>query len=921
MTEYIEFIKINAKRKVVNNKSVLDNIKISETESSDNVKEMYIDAYDSYKEIYNAIVARGRSDLEPIAIDGKPIQLDPDNFNSLLIHDYFVSCKVDGERFLMMFSNGFSKKLHIVGKEAKYRNIYFIDTNLNFWYIKQHTSKNTYLLTSEHITLTNIDKCLIDGELVMWGLVEKTFSEQDLIRYTIRNHQQTKAYIAFIAFDMLYGPTNPQFAHEKDPSSTADIFKLDFGSVGAMLGFKGAERWTTADRRYVLERMFNDKYSHIIKYLKELSEKQINFTIMIQPFLDMTTVLNSDQKVSEIEQYTINEFRKILSGQFLRNVGREISNKPLTELLINRERFKKEREKFNIAKNETYDSWFLNEKRTKMFGRGLSTDGLIFTPKHLAYLSGAWTFCSNKQYKWKPRSNLTVDFEIRPSNNLIRPSNDLIRPSNDLIRPSNDSDYYEAFVRNGSKGSKEYIYNGSRVLVKKNSEIISETNESLNKKVIVETNFVEDLKGVGLIFEIKGLRFDKKEPNEIRTVNSIMSVLESKIDILELVKKIKNYSEENLQELMVNSFSKAKLYKMALSATVKRPFTISELYNYRPISNETILGPSSILSKNDREQILNMIRRSLSEPGLELEGQITFKSERNKPITSCLVNNTILSKYKTVPMIRMIANDSSNKRYRTTYINLGSDLIVENVDIKTSLETVEINLNKINDTYDLYPEINPIRTVLSSEENINRSDELDILLEHNETKVYDDETNNLQETVKNSSENDLVNFAKLNGFVLNKSMKNFEKFVALNRNVKYVYQNRYIISNLSLFWSIEIIEQGSSKNSWTEAFDRFNSGTDTGSGETRVELEYQPALYFRELLLLYKETSRADVLNLLVDMLGLDIKDFRGSDWDSYEKLEGIINNIINNLNQIDPIFILEDYMGLIVKILNMLYN
>ena len=95
----------------------------------------------------------------------------------------------------------------------------------------------------------------------------------------------------YIAFDMLYGPTNPQFAHEIDKADTADIFKLVFGSVGAMLGFKGADRWTTADRRYVLEKMFNDKYSHILKYLKELTIQGINFTILVQPFLDFTKVL------------------------------------------------------------------------------------------------------------------------------------------------------------------------------------------------------------------------------------------------------------------------------------------------------------------------------------------------------------------------------------------------------------------------------------------------------------------------------------------------------------------------------------------------------------------------------------------------------------------------------------------------------
>ena len=34
------------------------------------------------------------------------------------------------------------------------------------------------------------------------------------------------------------------------------------------------------------------------------------------------------------------------------------------------------------------------------------------TPARESYLTGPWTFCNNRQYKWKPADQLTVDFAI-----------------------------------------------------------------------------------------------------------------------------------------------------------------------------------------------------------------------------------------------------------------------------------------------------------------------------------------------------------------------------------------------------------------------------------------------------------------------------------------------------------------------------
>ena len=942
MSEYIEFIKINARRAYDPETHTSKLISIENIEPSDPVFEMYEDAYESYKEMYNSTMARGKSKLEPRTMDGKPIQLDLDNFNSLLLHDMFTSLKLKGERMLMMFSNGFSKKLHIVGRETKYRNIYFIDTALNFWYVKQHNPKShniqeKQLLTSEHITLTNIDKCLIDGELVMWGLIEKTFDKNDsVIKYTLKNDGQIRPFIALIGFDMLHGPTFPQFPHEKDPSSTADIFKLDFGSVGAMLGFKGADRWPTTDRRYVLENMFDSKFSHILKYLKELTDNKINFTILVQPFFSINDVF----KHKDILKFVNDSCIADLNRQFLRNTGHNIQKVERT-LNFDHETFIKNKK---YGAENTYEEWYINEKRTKMIGHGLDNDGLIFTPKHLPYLSGTWSFCSNKQYKWKPKNSLTIDFEVGP---LVKLDN-----SDEIFR--------EALIRSykGTKGLQQFAFASGLNKCEPNKALIRVKDKIINsiilkkKKVIVETIYTETTDDM-LIFDIENIRFDKSKPNSEQTAISVMNAMNAKADILDIVRSLKiNGDKEpskDILELILKELSKESLYKMALTMSVKEPLSVVTGVNgpvLKPLSPypNKVLGPCSILSSNKKNEIIEMIKKVRESPGLELEGQITFKTERdkkghiiykaerNKSVVTCLINNTILSRYKTVPMIRMITSeknededaeisDTKKERFRTTYINLGNSLLVENVDKKTSLNLVEIDFN-IKDNCDqdieLYPDINKIRTVLSSEEKVNTNRSIDILLENDKLSSDD---------IKIVLEN-LDTILKING-IKNQTIKNqiqnkpdkLQHILGLNKKVKWIYQNRYIISNLSLFWSVEIIEQGSSKISWSAAFDKFNSGADTGSSETRIELEYRPALYYTELLLFYKENPNETSLNTLLETLNLQKEEFRQLNADeTYSKLDLYIKNLINKLNKIDPIYVLEDYMALIIKILNIFY-
>ena len=116
----------------------------------------YKDAFQSYKEIYNNSMAKGKGELDPKSLAGNPIQLDTTNMNSLFkikensidYNDYFVSTKADGLRFMLLIGNK---------SVSNNRNIYFVDSKMEFWFIDG--------LPFIPMTL-NVDKCLIDGELL-----------------------------------------------------------------------------------------------------------------------------------------------------------------------------------------------------------------------------------------------------------------------------------------------------------------------------------------------------------------------------------------------------------------------------------------------------------------------------------------------------------------------------------------------------------------------------------------------------------------------------------------------------------------------------------------------------------------------------------------------------------------------------------
>ena len=170
---------------------------------------LYRDAFQSYKEVYNNSIAKGKGNLEPKFLGGNPIQLDSNNMNSLFssegsklsYKDYFVSTKANGLRFMLLIANK-----NVNGS----RNIYLIDSRMNFWYIRQVGKSGgadslTGILPPIPVDL-NVDKCLLDGELLFWGFIKTRIVNKQIKEYEISKLGNNKPLIAFLAFDILYGP-------------------------------------------------------------------------------------------------------------------------------------------------------------------------------------------------------------------------------------------------------------------------------------------------------------------------------------------------------------------------------------------------------------------------------------------------------------------------------------------------------------------------------------------------------------------------------------------------------------------------------------------------------------------------------------------------------------------------------------------
>ena len=618
----------------------------------------YTKAHIAYMTMYNnSMYKGGRGRLQKKSFAGNPIQIDNSNMFSLFTHknnninfsDYFVSTKADGLRFMLLIAN---------------KSFFFIDSQTNFW---KFTNKN---ILPDLPNYLSIGDTLIDGELLFWGTI-KHYKDNDgnIVEYKINKRSNQEPFVAFLAFDILYGPINPDFSNEiKKGKNVEDIIPqhiFELGNNGSMVGPKSnwldderTERWPTTRRRFVLESMLLNQYSPLWKFLHEPNENHLikttvdsntnipssnlersssgYFYIFISPFEDMKNLFNN-------HKYNIYDFMKY-------NLINSINNQFFSS--------------FNNIQKKYFNLPKLPRNFDHNTGRGYSSDGLIFTPAFGGYIIGSWNFCNNKQFKWKPLKDLTIDFRLKKDNNI-----------------------YYAYVQSNNNLIK-FTYN--------NKNIIILNDDNLNTNKIYECKYISDNDDDNYIFEIIKERSDKNYPNSIKTAISNMKALffDSNKDIINVIYDIVNNTNNiNIKSILNDE---KNIYKC--------------IYNTKPL----------LLFEDNKEDILKLINTKKIKQNLELELQISFKETKHS-IINCLLKTLLGGTYKPVSIVRGYSNDKKYGNIRTSYALIGNQLIrEETIKAKDNKKNILINIPELN--YELKFKLNDESEVYTGRENFNGDD-------------------------------------------------------------------------------------------------------------------------------------------------------------------------------------------------------
>lgn len=556
-------------------------------------------ASDTYKEIYNNIMAKGKGDLKPESLMGNPVQVDRYNYDSLLtqsidsgieFNDYYVNAKVDGERYMLLITNTFSKDT-----KNKSRKILFMDKKMNY-----------YKLEVTPI-ITNIDKCLIDGEIVL-----------------------TDNGIIFFAFDILYGPIDPKLTYDEGKAYIEGTISNELwnrvlsggirqtamysgemsfrhGNSAPMIGPKAQGRWPTHRRLDVL---------NSIEFEYE-NGKQLN--IIVSPSYRFSTLamqyMDTKEPHKEIYKKVKDDFIEYLNDKMLTVYNKEI-------------------------------------------GR-IRTDGLILTPFGDSYIVGSWNFCKNLQYKWKPREELTIDFEVGDKH---------------------DKDTHYAQVRIG-KDIKNFLYHEKKVLI--------ENNPMFKKGQIVESVYETETPDY-IIFKYIRTRHDKDTPNAVLTAKSTLDTYKFKFkplegksikDLMDFVIYIKSLPSKDTEEIknFLNFINESKIYKSIIKN-----------------------NPIGFFNDVQIENLKKLIHQKKNNEDLELEVQIKF-TQNTKYIRNCILSklSKYANNYEPVPVVRAYKKDIKGD-VRSTFAYLSDDLLIPyNQDLKQNITSYDFKSELYNTVYNI----------------------------------------------------------------------------------------------------------------------------------------------------------------------------------------------------------------------------
>lgn len=855
----------------------------------------YRDASESYNELYNYIMARGHGKLKSESLMGKAVNMDINNFNTVSSNDYYYGAKIDGIRFLMMFSNGLKNQdkksmnrnidpLPQPQIKQKRRDIYFIDSNNNFW---MYLHNNNKLPPVEHI-----GGCIFDGELLILAnrIIPHKNKNGEIIKYEIKNENsnaQTYPFVTFVAFDMLYGPVNKiQIINKQQKSG--------YNTVGAYIGFKKSEDWPTINRRTMLEEVFTHEKSILRAY--NIGFRDYLFMVTINPFYRLNIL---DIDINSI-------FKNPLI--FLQDLKNKLIRYLYDTIKLTADR------KFSTS----HKHYLLIDDKVE-----IKTDGVIFTPINGQYIIDNWTFCNNKLLKWKPRSEMTIDVKLgkKLTNNTYEALNNHNEPveynKKQFIVEFTNSELktLSGIISDSGVGSGSIIKNlpksiiGSSAIGTGNINLSGIVVESVVKsKDNTDDNFNEEENNTYIILSFRKERFDKTRGNSKSNIINIYETLKLGTNKLlkyliffrycyefpERIKYINDLKDPNSIDYSYLSINKRR--ELLSSSNINFLDTI-----YRENSKEYLFDITdkysdinrikylckvypNLLCEENKEQIIEQIKTAIDNSEYELEGRLSFKLDRRPflPTTRCFI------KFKNpieIPSFKIYFKS----KYRVIFIKHGNNINIIEINKKEeylsnpdqSEQTFVKSVVQHNLLEDLY--INNLSKstkypknslILSKEENVE-----DIKLDTNESK-----TQFLHKIIGKTQINNLIpKFKTILDETINKCLDQettysiLEKFILLASNNKSLNESlginyhtfirntiQKIGNNSYNFWKIDITEQGSSGISLGDSIIRYNS---------------RPIYYYKYIENVENEPTFDEPLNKKLD-------------FESYNSLMKFINNV-----------------------------
>lgn len=1008
---------------------------------------LYLDAYMSYKGIYNNAMAKGSSDLIPTSLMGNPIQLDSENMNSLFnvdiernkIHyaDYLVSVKLDGLRFLML-----------IGDKTPLgtRNIYFVDSKLHFWHCKHF-----HPIPPK----SNIDKTIMDGEILFWGDVDVEWDRDGEIRsYRVKGPNR---HIAFVAFDMLYGPTNPGYQrqdakegvdmgnvgaikqkHEyfKRYYSNSDfgIFKYALGSHGAMVGLKSQTldgrritRWPTNRRRFSLEMFFHHQDSPFWKYLhvveggmipKMLEKKKIDHNtreeyielaydvanhervnIFISPFFPMNDVLKEDPH--QMYETLKKECDQQLRSQMFYTL--ESKKEPRHEMAmfegndevklakrVNTHGFEKPGRERGVLRFP--DGLELppspkkvpNPTRYTFVGSGINFDGLILTPMREPYLIGTWSFCGNKQYKWKPIEALTVDLKIGRDYPMT------VKEHHGTDTLERTIHKYVAYVKDQGE-LEQLLYESKPVFIYSDQEL--------------DINHIAECRLVGPQandFECQFIKYrpDKRDPNAQETAKSVFracnvkTMKDFKYDtllylrvkevktlrehhsmIVKIDRKLSNgfYSIEHCHEHDVVVTSPDKELKGGEVCQIlfdhafktdphKNKYTIvMKLLNiegneqtYEDLNilekateeyYESIFGPTVYVADNgifieckDEELVVGQKVQAVYVQMLNDKGDVwvKFKKKTNRVDPESLTQQKLSEITHYVDYNKKTQPPNMLDVVMTIKNRLPLNIEEFNKKLLSFLGTTKIQKAFTSFHPTAFFDEDTMKKICTMLDQVKTNSSLEFECQ---IKMQNPRLAYANCLLTNLVGTDYLPQPLVRGYTMSKKRVNYivlgdnilpfeaqlkqsvESCTFLNelfnysvdiqlsqektidmpseRIKQYQYQNRYVLTHVSRFWRVDIIEFGASPVSWEEARAKYENFP-----TTRIEIEYDPGSYYTHLI----ERVKKDTSTNVKDVFGLDLK--------SDDKK---LNAYRQQLRSADTLDIYKDLCDIIVRIVETL--